>query len=185
MKFLPLTKERWNDLETLFGKKGACGGCWCMWWRLKRKQFELQKGELNRKAFKKVVESGEVPGILAYIGKKPAGWCSFAPREKFILLENSKILKRVDDKPVWSIVCMFIDKNHREEGIASGIVEAAVKYAKKAGAGIVEAYPIEPKIGKIPDVFAYTGVPSIYKKSGFVEIARRSISRPIFRYFVV
>ncbi|MFH0931574.1 MAG: GNAT family N-acetyltransferase, partial [Candidatus Zixiibacteriota bacterium] len=113
LKFNTVTPKRWKDLENLFGERGACGGCWCMWWRLSRSQFNKQKGEGNRKALKKIVDSGEIPGILAYADGKPIGWCSVAPREGFPVLERSRILKRIDEKPVWSVVCFFVAKPFR------------------------------------------------------------------------
>jgi len=110
LEFHPVTPKRWTDFETLFGAKGACGGCWCMLWRLTRKEFEQQKGEANRQAMKTIVESGEIPGLLAYSEKQPVAWCSVAPRENFPALERSRVLKKIDDKPVWSISCFFIHK---------------------------------------------------------------------------
>ena len=80
LEFHPLTPQRWSDFETLFGERGACGGCWCMLWRLTRKEFERQKGEANRRAMQAIVESGEKPGLLAYSGKQAVAWCSVAPR---------------------------------------------------------------------------------------------------------
>ena len=108
LEFHPLTPERWQDLETLFGPRGACGGCWCMWWRLKRSQYVKQKGPGNRRALKKIVDSGEIPGLLAYADGQPIAWCSVGPREAYSTLERSRILKRVDDKPVWSVVCFVV-----------------------------------------------------------------------------
>ena len=105
MEFHPLTAERWADFEELFGPKGAYGGCWCMWWRLSRREFEDQQGEGNRRAMKAIVESGHVPGILGYLDGKPVAWCSVSPREQYASLNRSRILKRIDDTPVWSIVC--------------------------------------------------------------------------------
>jgi hypothetical protein len=99
-----LTPDRWGDLEELFGARGACGGCWCMLWRLKRSEFEKQKGAQNKAAFKAVVDSGEAPGILAYANGSPIGWCALAPRETYPSLGRSRVLKRIDYKPVWSIV---------------------------------------------------------------------------------
>src|SRR5262245_64436702 len=104
-QFNPLTPERWSDVESLFGPRGACGGCWCMWWRLKRSTFNQQKGDRNKAAFKAVVDSGDAPGILAYAKGIPIGWCAVAPRESYSALERSSILMRIDDEPVWSIVC--------------------------------------------------------------------------------
>jgi GNAT superfamily N-acetyltransferase len=184
LKFYPVTPRRWYDLETLFGEKGACGGCWCMWWRLKRAQFNKQKGEGNRKAMKRIVESGEIPGILAYSNGQPIGWCSVAPRERFILLENSRILKRVDDKPVWSVVCFFVVKTFRRKGVTVKLLKAALEFARKKGAKILEGYPVEPKKGKMPDVFAYHGLASAFRRAGFKEVLRRSETMPIMRYYM-
>ena len=117
IEFYPLTPERWADLERLFGEQGACGGCWCMWWRLKCSDFMRQRGELNRNALKKIVDSGGVPGILAYVDGEAVGWCAVAPREAYPALERSRVLKRVDDKPVWSVVCFFVAKPFRGEDL--------------------------------------------------------------------
>jgi len=181
LKFLPLTPKRWPDFEKLFGARGACGGCWCMWWRTKRSDWERLKGEGNRKAMKSLVESGTVPGILAYAGKEAVGWCSVAPRGDFEVLENSRILKPVDDRPVWSVVCFFIAKEWRNRGMSVHLLEAAAAYARKKGARILEGYPVEPKKKPMPAAFAYTGLAAGFRKAGFFECARRSETRPIMR----
>jgi GNAT superfamily N-acetyltransferase len=184
LEFHPVTKKRWADFETLFGERGACGGCWCMLWRLTRKEFEQQKGEANRQAMKAIVESGKKPGLLAYSEKQPVAWCSVAPRESFPALERSRILKKIDDQAVWSISCFFIHKDYRKQGLSVRILEAAVDYVRKQGGQIVEGYPVEPQKGKTADVFAWTGLASFFKKAGFVECARRSETRPIMRFFI-
>ncbi|MBZ5552662.1 MAG: GNAT family N-acetyltransferase [Acidobacteriia bacterium] len=180
----PLTPSRWKDLELLFGQRGACGGCWCMWWRLKRSQFVAQKGEGNRRAFRRIVELGEIPGLLAYLDNEPIGWCALSPREKLPVLERSRILQPVDDQPAWSVVCFFVSKPFRRQGITTELLKAAVDYARKRGARIVEGYPVETRKGRLPDPFVYTGLPSAFKKAGFVEALRRSPTRPIMRYVI-
>jgi GNAT superfamily N-acetyltransferase len=184
LEFHPLTPERWADLEKLFGKHGASGGCWCMWWRLKRSEFVKQKGEGNRKALKKIVESSKIPGILAYTNGEPIGWCSVAPRESYPTLERSRVLKRVDDKPVWSIVCFFVAKQFRHKGVTVALLKAAIEHVKKHNGKIIEGYPVEPKKGYTPDPFAYTGLASAFRKAGFEEVLRRSETRPIMRYII-
>ena len=184
LKFYPLTQERWADFEQLFGERGATGGCWCMWWRIKRSDFEQQKGEGNKQAMKAIVESGEVPGILAYAAGQPIGWCAVSPREKYPVLNRSRILKPVDDTPVWSISCFFIDKNYRNQGITAKLLQAAVEYVKQQGGKVVEGYPVEPKKEQMPTVFAWTGFASTFEKAGFVECARRSETRPILRCYI-
>jgi len=129
-----------------------------------------------------IVESGKVPGILAYSNGKPVAWCSVAPREDFPVLDRSPILKRVDDQPVWSIVCFFIAKKYRHQGLSSRMLSAAVEYAAGKGARIIEGYPITPKKDQAPDIYIFTGLESTFVKAGFVEVARRSKSRPIMRY---
>lgn len=185
LEFQPLTPERWADLETLFGERGATGGCWCMWWRLKRSEYDKKKGEGNKQAFKGIVESGAKPGILAYAEGQPVAWCSVAPRDEFPVLDRSRNLKRVDDKAVWSIVCLFVDKQYRGRGITVKLIQAAVDYAKKQGAEIIEGYPVDPKSPNMPSVFAWTGFLSAFRQTGFVEVIRRSETRPIMRYVVV
>ncbi len=184
IEFHPLTKKCWADFVKLFGERGACGGCWCMWWRLKRSEFEHQKGEGNKKAMKAIVDSGEIPGILAYFRGAPIGWCSVAPREAFPTLNRSRILKQIDEKSVWSIVCFFIDKHFRNKGLSTQLLKAAIEYVKKQGGKVLEGYPVEPKKDTYPATFAYTGFSSAFKKAGFVESVRRSETRPIMRYYI-
>jgi GNAT superfamily N-acetyltransferase len=181
LEFRPLTTERWRDLERLFGERGACGGCWCMFWRLKRSEFDKKKGAGNRRALKKIVDADEQPGILAYANDEPVGWCAVAPRESYPVLENSRVLKRIDDEPAWSVPCFFIAKPFRRRGVSAELLKAAVEHARKRGARILEGYPVQPKKSRIPDVFAYTGLPSAFRKAGFVEVERRSPTRPIMR----
>jgi len=184
LEFHPLTPKHWNDFETLFGARGACGGCWCMWWRIKRSVFEKQKGEANHRAMKGLVHAGQIPGIIAYVAGVPVAWCAVEPRGNFPALANSRILKPLDDQPVWSIVCFFVDKNYRNAGLNVQLIQAAVQYVKKRGGQIVEGYPVEPKKEKMPSVFAWTGFSSAFIKAGFSEVARRSETRPIMRYFI-
>lgn len=155
-----------------------------MWWRLKRSDFMRQRGEQNRKALKNIVESGEVPGILAYAGDQPIGWCSVSPREVYPALERSRVLKPVDDRPVWSVVCFFVDRRFRRKGLTLKLLEAAVEYAAKQGGSVVEGYPIEAGTRRMADAFAYTGLASAFRKAGFVEVLRRSESRPIMRHAI-
>jgi GNAT superfamily N-acetyltransferase len=124
--FYPLTPERWSDLQKLFGKNGACGGCWCMWWRIPRAQFSRQKGQENQNALRSIVNSGEIPGLLAYSENQPIGWCAVAPRERYQSLEHSRILRKVDNTPVWSVVCFFVAKAFRHKGVTVKLLEAAI-----------------------------------------------------------
>ena len=180
-KFFPVTKERWKDFEKLFGKNGACAGCWCMFWRIRRKDYETQKGNGNKNAMKKIINSGTVPGILSYFDDEPVGWCSIAPRTDFPGLENSRILKPVDNKSVWSVSCFFIRKDFRNKGVSVELLIAASKFVKSEKGRIIEGYPNEPKNDKMPPAFAWYGLASAFSQAGFKEVERRSETRPIMR----
>ncbi len=182
LAFHPLTPDRWPDLKRLFGRNGACAGCWCMWWRQSHSEFERRKGEKNRRAFKRIVDSGAEPGLLAYLDDKPVGWCAIQPRQAFPRMEKSRVLRPIDDAPVWCVPCLFVAKEHRGTKISIGLLVAAVRYARMKGAEIVEGYPVDPKRGRTADAFAWTGTASAFRKAGFEEVARRSQTRPIMRY---
>lgn len=182
LAFQPATPARWADLEELFGERGACGGCWCMFWRLRRKEFDAGKGQGNKRALKRIVTAGSEPGIIAYLGKESVGWCAVAPRSDYIALERSRILKPIDDHPVWSVSCLFIKRSYRRQGVSSQLLRAAVAFAATHGAQIVEGYPVEPSMEKMPDPFLWHGIPSAFKAAGFKEVVRRSRSRPIMRF---
>lgn len=181
VEYRPLTPDRWKDLVRLFGPSGAWGGCWCMWWRTSAARFEEEKGGSNKAAMKEIVDSGRVPGILAYVGGEPAGWCAVAPRDEYPRLNRSWILKRVDDEPVWSIVCFYVARRRRGAGLSRGLLEAAVDYARAQGAEIVEGYPLEPREGGYPPASAWTGLVPPFLDAGFEEVARRKENRPIVR----
>jgi GNAT superfamily N-acetyltransferase len=182
LSYEPLTPDRWHAFRALFGERGACGGCWCMLWRLDRKRFEAQKGEGNRRAMKAVVDAGHLPGILAFHGGRAVGWCAVAPRSDYPFLSRSRILKPLDHRPCWSVSCLFIDRGFRRRGLSTGLIEAAARFARHRGADVVEGYPVEPKDGKaLSPAFAWTGLASAFRRAGFLEVARRSPTRPVMR----
>lgn len=185
VSYAALTADRWRDFEKLFGPRGACGGCWCMFWRRPRKEFEAGKGEGNRRAMKALVDGGTVPGILAYAGEEPIGWCSVSPREQFRSLANSRIFQPVDDQPVWSVTCLFVHRKFRKQGVSVGLLRAAAAHVKQSRGRLVEGYAVEPKSDQpIPAAFAWNGTAAAYEKAGFKEVLRRSETRPIMRLAV-
>lgn len=181
LEFHPLTIERWGDFEKLFGPRGAYGGCWCMWWRISRTKFNQQQGEDNRQAMQRIVRSGRIPGILAYLEGEPVAWCAVAPREEFPTLNRSPVLKPIDNTPVWSIVCLFVRKEYRGQGLTIPLIRAAVEYARQQGADVVEAYPTVPRGRRLSPVSSFMGLPSVFERAGFSICARPSSSKVIMR----
>lgn len=152
-----------------------------MLWRLPRKQFDQQKGAGNRAAMRRLVARGVEPGILAFDGDRAVGWCALAPRNDYPALARSRVMRPVDDRPVWSVACLYIDRAWRGRGIAAALLEAAAEFARTRGAQILEGYPVDPAGRKLAAAFAWTGVPAVFERAGFAEVARRSPTRPIMR----
>lgn len=180
----PLTPERWMDFVRLFGARGACGGCWCMTFRSTRAEYEQQKGDGNKRAMKRLVDSGRVTGVIGYLDDTPVAWCSLEPRERIPWLGRTRLFPPLDDEPVWSIVCLFVLKEHRRTGLSLPLIEGAVRWAASQGARIVEAYPSVPqKAAPIPDVFACQGLAATFVRAGFKELARPSAARRHMRWY--
>jgi GNAT superfamily N-acetyltransferase len=152
-----------------------------MWWRLRASDWKRGKGEPNRKALRRIVQGGEVPGLLAYAGDEPVGWCALAPRERYRRLATSRALAPVDDRPVWSVSCFFVARPWRRRGVTRELLRAAARHAGSRGARLLEGYPVATPKGAIPAVWAWTGFESAFRAAGFREAARRSPSRPIMR----
>ncbi|MBN8579514.1 MAG: GNAT family N-acetyltransferase [Anaerolineae bacterium] len=180
LSFHPLTQKLWRDFEMLFGENGACGGCWCMNWKLRGKAYDENKGEGNRQLQKSIVDSKIVPGLLAYSEGYPIGWVAIEPRSHYPKLAHSRVLAPIDNKEVWSLTCLFVEKKHRRKGMAVALIQAAAQYAASRGARIVEGYPIDSK-GEASPVFIFTGTASAFKQAGFKEVSRAAPTRPIFR----
>lgn len=171
LKFHPVTPSRWRDLERLFGERGAYGGCWCMFWRLKQVDFN-EGNRANKRAMRKLVAANQKPGLIAYLNGEPIAWCSIAPREEYLRIERSRTLKRVDDQPVWSVVCFFVAKPYRSKGLMVPFLKEAIEYARKRGAKIVEGYPIEPGDHGLSGYDGYTGIVSTFRKAGFKHVSQ-------------
>ena len=152
-----------------------------MWWRRTAAAWRAGKGEGNRRALRRLVDSGTPPGVIAYDGPDPVGWCAVAPRGEFVRLAAARTLKPIDETPVWSVTCFFVARSHRRRGVTVALLQGAAAFAARGGAKMLEGYPVEPRKGSMPDAFAWTGLPGAFRKAGFAEAARPSPSRPIMR----
>ena len=183
LSFKPLKRNLWTDLEELFGPRGACGGCWCMFWKLRGKAFDEAKNYETRQMHKSIVDSGVSTGLLAYLHGEVVGWVAVEPRSAYEKLAYSRALKPVDDQPVWSVTCFFVAKKFRRNGITVELLKAAVEHVRHQGGKIVEGYPIDAR-KDMAAPFIHTGAASAFRQAGFHEVARNTPTRPIFRFVI-
>ena len=184
LTFEPLTSRNWHKFVELFGNKGACGNCWCMYFRVGKDEFNEGKfDEGNKEAMHRLVMKDLPTGILGFYDKQAIAWCAFAPRDHFAKLERSRVHKRIDNRQVWSIPCFFIDKNFRRMGLSVELLKGVINYAKQQGIKVIEAYPTIPTQDKIPDAFAWIGFYESFKQAGFEIVDNTSKNRPMVRYY--
>ena len=177
--FHPVTRERLPDLDRFSERHGKFRYCSCMRWRLTSSDYKRSTKESRVAALDDLVCQGTPVGVLASQHGEPVGWCSVAPRETYAALERFRALPRIDDAPVWSVACFFVDSAVRRGGVTLGLLRAAVEYAISQGATIIEGYPVEPG----PRLYTYMGSPTTFLRAGFQEIAQPTEGRPIMRYY--
>jgi GNAT superfamily N-acetyltransferase len=179
----PLTAARWADLVDLFDRPGAsiARGCYCMFYRRSGAHAPppgLTHSQANKHDLKALVDRGVVPGLIGYEDGRPVGWISLGPREDYAKLARSPVMKPVDDEPVWSIVCFFVDSKARHRGIAQALLKSAMAWAREQGVRLLEAYPQDKKSA---DDNMWFGAKPMFDRAGFVEVARRKPTRPVVR----
>lgn len=181
----PLTADRWGDLVDLFGQPGAsiARGCYCMFYRRSGKHtppLGRTRAEANKRDLKALVDRGVVPGLIGYENGRPVGWISLGPREDYAKLARSPVMKPIDEKPVWSIVCFFVDAKARHRGVAESMLKGALAWARAQGVTLLEAYPWD-KAAKSADDSLWFGTKPMFDRAGFVEVERRKPARPVMR----
>ncbi len=175
LRLLPLTPDLWPALEDLFGQRGACNGCWCMYWRI-GSHYRKHPSEINKTEFHRIVAEGPPPGIIAFDGELAVAWCQLTPRNALTWLDRSWV--RIDDRSVWSISCFYVRIGYRKRGITAALIEAAAKMAKAAGISALEAYPLDRSLS--PSASS-TGFVSTFRRAGFKVVAHRTPPRPVMR----
>jgi len=182
----PLSPARWADFEAVFRSRGCsvARGCWCMYYRRSGEPAARPKGvtraEANRREMKALVDGGEATGLIGYLEGAPVGWISLGPRERYAKLERSPVMKPVDAKPVWSVICFVVPAAHRRQGVARALLDGAIGYARKRRVRTLEAYPVDRR-GPIRDDSLWFGTRRMFEDAGFEVVARRKPGRPVMR----
>jgi len=178
-----LVPELWPALERLFGKNGACGGCWCMFWRIRDgERYEDVKGPKAKRRFKALVRAGKAHGVLAFDGDEPVGWCAFERRVELPRLQRAPSLRCDDAEKVWSLPCFYVKAGWRRKGVAGALLAAAVKAVARHGGKIAEGYPAPPpRAGLKVSAWVYTGVPSMFERAGFEKADAKTKGKMRYR----
>jgi hypothetical protein len=181
-----LTPETWPAFERLFGKNGACMGCWCMYWRLPRKEYDDARGDRAKRLFKARVKAGPPPGVIAFDGEDAVGWLQIGPRADAPQWNTPKRVSAplkegdAEDERVWAATCFFVKPGHRRQGVSDALLKGGLALAKQNGARAVEACPIETS-GRMDTTSLYVGHASVFARAKFKEVARRKDNRPLMR----
>jgi GNAT superfamily N-acetyltransferase len=176
LRVVDLTPDLWPELEALFGSNGACGGCWCMSWRVEKgERWDDLKGPPARRRMKALVLAGKAHGVLAFDGEEPVGWCAYGPRRDFARLDRAPSLACDDAGEVWSLPCFFVRRGWRGRGVATALLAGALRVLRERGARIAEAYPPKPPRSgaPLPAAFAWTGPRSLFDAAGFAVVGNR------------
>lgn len=174
LKFREVDQTNWADFVTFFEGKGCPSYCWCMAWRPLPGDRQRASNADRKKALGALVKHGTPVGILAYAGDQPVGWCSIAPRASYTPLGGEEYEDVPDDK-VWSLVCFFVPRARRGEGIGKQLLAAAIKTARKHGARVVEAYPVDPDSPS----YRFMGFVANFAQAGFSETKRAGKRRHV------
>jgi len=162
----PVTPDRFEDFADVINPNRRATHCWCLSHRINAAEIE-QLGHGSRETAMRALCSREhPPGVVTYLDSTPVGWCSISPRSQIPRLEKSKLIRPVDDLPVWSIICVVVRGGHRRKGVMAHLLEGAVDYAASKGAPAVEAHPVDPE-GRMDTTMAFVGTRSMFEKAGF------------------
>jgi GNAT superfamily N-acetyltransferase len=187
VKIAPATPDRWKDLEDLMGPNGAYGGCWCTWFLVPYAEYKKIKGAGAKTMFKREVGAARPPGLIAYDDEgRPVGWLRITPRSAAPTWNGRQRASAplpdapADDEAVWAASCFFVREGHRKQGVTSALLKAGIAFAKKNGARVLEACPIDAT-AKTTAASLFVGTASVFARFGFKELARRTERRPLMR----
>lgn len=186
LQIVPLTPDRWDDFETLFGRQGACYGCWCTYFRIRPKERKVNTPDDNKAFMRARVDAGPPPGLLGYAGDEPVAWMQIGPRADVPEFNNAgRVCASLEDAPaddpaVWAVSCFFSKSAMRGQGLSHAMVAAGVAHARDSGARVLEACPMDVA-KQAKSVGLFVGSSRVFEKAGFEQVALRKPGRPLMR----
>ena len=188
LRVVPARDAPFADVEAVFGTRGDPATCWCQWYKLRGAEFRAaDPTELRDRLAAQLAEPDPGPGLLAYDGETPVGWCAVEPRPALVRLAHSPVASATTehdftDPGVWSVSCFVIPRAYRRRGVATALAAAAVDVARAHGARVVEAYAVDPAArSKPPAAELFPGTVSMFAAAGFVEVARPKPHRAVMQ----
>ena len=165
----PVTPDRFEDFADVINRSRRASHCWCLSHRLRPGEIDELGGGSREQAMRRLCERAYPPGVVTYRDGVPVGWCNIGPRTEITRLAGSRLIRPLDDVPVWSIVCVVVRSGHRRQGVTEPLLEGALAYAASRGAPAVEAYPVDPP-GRMDLTMAFVGTTSMFIRAGFAVV---------------
>lgn len=162
----PVTPDRFEDFVDVVNPRRRANHCWCLSHRLTAAEIETLGEGSREQAMRRLCERRYPPGVVTYREGVPVGWCNIGPRAEITRLTRSRLIRPVDDLPVWSIVCVVVRPGYRRQGVIAPLLEGAVAYAAANGAPAVESYPVDPP-GRMDLTMAFVGTRAMFERAGF------------------
>lgn len=169
---IPATADKFDDVATILSPKMNGLGCWCLYYRLNSSDYRHIIGQERFDYVRELLSETPPPGLLAYVDGEPAGWCGMGPRRDMGRLERSRTIPKVDDTPVWSIVCFTVRAGYRRQGLTRVLLDGAIDFATEYGAVGLEAYPIEVGNQRVPSYASYVGNTTMFAEAGFRKVVK-------------
>jgi GNAT superfamily N-acetyltransferase len=175
VEVVPATLDRFDDVAAILGPaEGRPHGCWCLYYRLASGEFNRLQGEERPGHLRALCAGEHAPGVVAYRGDEPVGWCAFGAWSDMGRLQRSRTIPSMDERPRWSIVCFVVRARARRQGVATSLLDGAIAYARQQDVPLLEAYPVETDGGRISASLAYVGTTSMFERAGFQRIRETS-----------
>ncbi|MFJ3862762.1 GNAT family N-acetyltransferase [Streptomyces nigra] len=174
MEFDVRPAEVFEDVRPLIGPRSPTASvCWCLSHRLPAKVEKQLRGPERGAYVAELCRADPAPGVLAYDGDEPVGWAAVAPRAD-TAYARSRTIPHLDDLPVWSLWCLRVRPGHRGRGVTHALIAGAVAFARKRGAPVLEAYPLDNGDdggARVDVTMAYAGLRRNFERAGFVYAA--------------
>lgn len=184
IQVLPATAERVDAVEQALTGGGDGANCQCQWWTLSARAFQETTRDEREGMLHAELAASPPPGLVALVDGAGAGWVRVGPRVRQPRLARTRAFAATsrepwDDAGVWAVSCFSVRKEFRRRGVTTALLAGAVDFARDHGARVLEAYPIDPEVTKVPVNTLYHGVLSVFLDAGFAEVGRSHPHRAV------